>query len=271
MRTIRHLLAGLVLVAACFATLPARASLGTNFTDQWWVPTESGWGASIHQQYDVMFVILFVQGPDTRPVWYAGPAYYQYNTGMPVFTGDLYQTNGPWYGGTFNPDAATERKVGTVTFAATSVDTGTLTYSVDGVVVTKGIERQLWAYEDFTGEYYGGLDYSSSGCSDPTTNGYFEQFGPVHVDHALVNWVTLVAQTGHRQLHVRRDLYAGRPHGLGDRQLRLRRRRRRPDADLRDGADGLGHDCQVRRAERLLLDRGTAGRNRARVAAALTR
>ena len=195
MRTIRHLLAGLVLVAACFATLPARASLGTNFTDQWWVPTESGWGVSIHQQYDVMFIILFVQGPDTRPVWYAGPAHYQYNTGMPVFTGDLYQTDGPWFGGDFNPSLVTEHKVGTVTFSATSVDTGTLTYSIGGTVVTKGIERQLWSYEDFTGEYYGGIDYSSSGCSDPTSNGYFEQFGPIHVDHALVNWVTLVAQS----------------------------------------------------------------------------
>jgi hypothetical protein len=196
MPTIRHLLAAFALLAACVATVPARASLGTNFTDQWWAgPAESGWGASIHQQYDVMFIILFVQGPDTRPVWYAGPAYYQYNTGMPVFAGALYQTNGPWFGGDFSYLATTERTVGTVTFTATSVDTGTLTYSVDGTVVTKAIERQPWANEDFTGEYYGGLDYSASGCSDPTTNGYFERFGPLHVDHNLVSSMTIVAQS----------------------------------------------------------------------------
>ena len=99
MHKIRHLLAAFALLAACVATVPARASLGTNFTDMWWIPTESGWGASIHQQYDVMYILLFVQGPDTRPIWYAGPAYYQNNTGLPVFTGDLYQTNGPWFGG----------------------------------------------------------------------------------------------------------------------------------------------------------------------------
>ncbi len=195
MHKFRHLLAAFALLAACVATVPARASLGTNFTDMWWIPTESGWGASIHQQYDVMYILLFVQGPDTRPIWYAGPAYYQNNTGLPVFTGDMYQTNGPWFGGTFNPSAVTDRKVGTVTFTATSVDTATLTYSVDGVVVTKGIVREPWANEDFTGEYYGGLDYSASGCSDPTTNGYFEQFGPLHVDHNLVGSMTLVAQS----------------------------------------------------------------------------
>ncbi len=198
MYSIRHLhrlLAAFVLAAACLAAAPVRASLGTNFTDQWWNPAESGWGVSIHQQYDVMFVIFFVQGPDSLPIWYAAPAYYQYNSGSPVFAGDLYQTNGPWFGGSFDPAAVTERKVGAVTFTATSVDTALLTYSVDGVPVTKSIERQLWTYEDFSGEYYGGLDYSSSSCSDPASNGYFEQFGPVHIDHASVGSMTIVAQS----------------------------------------------------------------------------
>jgi len=196
MRTIRHLLAAFALLAVCFAAVPARASLGTNFSDQWWVPAESGWGVSVHQQHDTLFVIFFVYGPDAKPVWYSGAAVYQYNSGNPLFAGDLYQTSGPWFGGDFNAVPVSYRKVGTIQFNATSVDTATLTYSVDGTTVMKSIERQApWRYEDFTGEYYGGLDYSASGCSDPTSNGYFEQFGPIHVDHSLVNSMTLVAQS----------------------------------------------------------------------------
>ena len=38
----------------------AAAAVGTNFSDQWWNPAESGWGASILQQSDILFVALFV-------------------------------------------------------------------------------------------------------------------------------------------------------------------------------------------------------------------
>jgi hypothetical protein len=193
MRTIRHLLAAFALLAVCFSAVPARASLGTNFTDMWWTPTESGWGVSVHQQYATMFLTFYVYGSDGKPVWYSGSA--DYNSSTQLFSGDLYRSSGPWFGGAFNPAAVSRVKVGTIQFDATSVDTATLSYSVDGTTVVKSIERTFWAFEDFTAEYYGGLDYSVSGCSDPTSNGYFEQFGPLHVDHSLVNSMTLVAHS----------------------------------------------------------------------------
>ena len=64
MRTLRLLLVALALASFAWT---ARASSGTNFTDQWWNPDESGWGASILQQGDVLFVDLFVYGADGRP------------------------------------------------------------------------------------------------------------------------------------------------------------------------------------------------------------
>jgi len=60
MRSFRVLLAALATVAMCAFAVPSRASLGTNFTDQWWNPNEAGWGASILQQYNTLFVDLFV-------------------------------------------------------------------------------------------------------------------------------------------------------------------------------------------------------------------
>jgi hypothetical protein len=188
MRTFRLLLATLFL---CSPASTTRASSGTNFSDQWWNPDESGWGAAILQQADVLFVDLFVYGTDNRPTWYTAAAYYQSQSGRLLFSGDLYVTSGPWFGAFFDPAAVFVRKVGTLQFDASSTDFATLTYTVDGVVVTKSVERQLWAYENFTGSYYGGLVYDQSQCASANNNGHVEEFGAFTIDHAANNTFTL--------------------------------------------------------------------------------
>ena len=80
-----------------------RASLGTNFSDQWWNPNESGWGASVLQQYDTLFIDLFVYATDGRPQWYTAAVYYQPQSGRSLFSGDLYATTGPWFGCVLQP------------------------------------------------------------------------------------------------------------------------------------------------------------------------
>ena len=192
MRTLRLIL---VAVALGSFALTARASSGTNFSDQWWNPDESGWGASILQQADVLFVDLFVYGADGRPTWFTAAAYFQPQSGRVLFSGDLYVTSGPWFGAFFNPNSVFSRKVGTLQFDASSTDFATLTYSVDGVVVNKQIERQLWAYEDFTGSYYGGLVYDQSGCAVAADNGHVEEFGAFQIDHPATNTFTLSLQS----------------------------------------------------------------------------
>lgn len=192
MRTLRLIL--VVLALGSFAST-ARASSGTNFSDQWWNPDESGWGASILQQADVLFVDLFVYGADGRPTWFTAAAYFQPQSGRVLFSGDLYVTSGPWFGAFFNPNSVFSRKVGTLQFDASSTDFATLTYSVDGVVVNKQIERQLWAYEDFTGSYYGGLVYDQSGCAVAADNGHVEEFGAFQIDHPATNTFTLSLQS----------------------------------------------------------------------------
>lgn len=192
MRTFRMLLAALTL---CSFTTAARASSGTNFSDQWWNPDESGWGASVLQQADVLFIDLFIYGPDNRPTWYTAAAYFQPQSGRTLFSGDLIATTGPWFGTFFNPAAVLSRKVGTIQFDASSTDFATLTYSVDNVVVTKTIERQLWAFENFSGSYYGGLIYDQSACLDATHNGHVEELGAFQIDHPANNTFTLALQS----------------------------------------------------------------------------
>jgi hypothetical protein len=192
MRTLRMLLA--ILAFASLAA-SARASSGTNFSDQWWNPNESGWGASMLQQADVIFVDLFVYGPDNRPTWYTAAMYYQPQSSGVVYSGDLVVTSGPWFGAFFNPNFVAARKVGTIVFDVTSTDTGTLTYSVDGVAVSKNIQRQTWAFENFTGSYYGGLVYDQSNCANAANNGHVEEFGAFQITHAANNTFQIALQS----------------------------------------------------------------------------
>jgi hypothetical protein len=188
MRTVRTLLA--ILAFASIAGT-ARASAGTNFTDQWWNPDESGWGASILQQGDVLFIDLFVYGSDARPTWYTAALFFRSDLSGTVFSGDLVASTGPWFAAFFNPDLVIKRQAGTIVFSATSTDTADLTYTIDGIQRTKKIERQTWAFEDFTGDYFGGFIYEQTGCANPANNGHVEELGSIAITHATDNTFSL--------------------------------------------------------------------------------
>src|SRR4030095_12644925 len=124
----------------CVLTLNVR---GAVFTDLWWNPNESGWGMNVAQQGGVMFLTFFVYANDGSARWYtatvlrgAAPP-----TGYSSFTGDMYETRGPWFGNPFNSAPVQIRKVGSATFAPLTPYTANLTYSVDGKLVTKAIQR----------------------------------------------------------------------------------------------------------------------------------
>ena len=195
MRSFRRLVAAFAAATLCALAVPSRASQGTNFSDQWWIPSESGWGASVLQQYDTLFVDLFVYAPDGRPTWYTAAAKFQPQSGRTLFSGDLYVTTGPWFGMFWNPAAYGADKVGTLQFDATSTDFATLTYSVNGVVVTKSVQRQLWTYEDFTGSYYGGFVYDQFNCANAGNNGHVEELGPFQISHPADNTFSLTSQS----------------------------------------------------------------------------
>jgi len=170
-------------VAGIFAHAAFAAST-TNLSDQWWNKGESGWGASVLQEDDTLFIDVFVYGQDTKSTWYTGAAVYQGVSarGHLIFSGDLIATTGPYYGAPiFDPGAVTRQKVGTITMDVDSVDTATLTYSVNGVVVVKSVTRQFWKMENLAGSYYGGFVYNLSGCVPASLNGPVTEFSAITV------------------------------------------------------------------------------------------
>ena len=154
----------------------------TDYADLWWNPTESGWGLQTAQQGNSMFITFYVFGSDRNGTWLNG-LMFATTPGGPGFTGDLYQATGPYYGGPFTPPAV-NRKVGTVTFQATSPTTANVTYSVDGVIVTKSVERLTLATHNLSGNYIGSFLSLQHGCANPASNGLFNGSGPFTIDHA---------------------------------------------------------------------------------------
>jgi len=65
-RFVRAASASMAAALLCLAPI-ARA---TDFTDIWFVPSESGWGVNIVQSDAFMFLTFFIYGSDKKPTWY---------------------------------------------------------------------------------------------------------------------------------------------------------------------------------------------------------
>jgi len=154
-----------------FAALVAFAFAGQvhafTWTALWWNPAESGWGVTITEQGNVIVLTFLVYGADRLPHWYEAAAYpgSPTETGYPAWTGDVYESAGPFYAGSFNPAAVTARKVGSVTFSPATPGTATLKYSIDGVVVTKPVERQTFQPIRLVGAFRGIYRTVESNCA----------------------------------------------------------------------------------------------------------
>ena len=175
-------------LAFCFITLVAapiaRATqFSIDYSDLWWNPNESGWGLQVVQTGSVLFVTMFVYDQNNYPTWYSATANYQGNL---VWTGDLLQSSGPWLAAVpFNPGAVSRNKVGTLTFAPstqTSVS-GTVTYSVNGAVVTKAIQRITLTFDSFGGTYQGMFKQVLT-CTNAAQNGTFDVPATLTIGHA---------------------------------------------------------------------------------------
>lgn len=175
-----------LLIAFLLFCAPVRATtFATDASDLWYNPGESGWGVNVIQQGDTLFATMFVYGNNSAPVWYvASSAAFTGTQGASfVYAGPLYQTSGPWLGGTFNPNAVTVRQVGLITFRFDTITQGQVSYTVDGVSITKTITRQTWKANSLTASYVGAFVGTYSGaCPFPT--GYAEEPAVLTVNHS---------------------------------------------------------------------------------------
>ena len=180
-RTLRMLLIAFTLAAA---PLSHASTKTTDITDMWWIPSESGWGVNVILQYDTAFLTFFVYDKSNNPTWFVATANFVGPSGADlIWIGDLYVTTGPWFGGPFDPTTVVNRKAGSVTFRLTSINQAELSYTVDGVVVNKVVQRQTWKNENLSGNYNGGYSFLNTGCTPMALNGVQEDVGTIVVNH----------------------------------------------------------------------------------------
>ena len=118
-------------------------SYATNFQDLWWNPAEPGWGINFAHQGDTLFATLFTYRADGRGAWFVMSNGVR-QAGTSSFTGTLYRTTGPAFDAVpWSAVTATPAGTMTATFAAGNI--GTLSYTLDGVSVSKPIQRQVFA------------------------------------------------------------------------------------------------------------------------------
>jgi hypothetical protein len=165
MKTIRCLLASLLVAVCCLSSPAYSTSFTTDQSDLWWNASEGGWGMQLVQRGTVIFATMFVYDQTNIPFWYSATL----NTaGQFTWSGDLLATTGAWFGTVpFNSATVTRTKVGTMTWQAQTTDAGTLTYNVGGVIVTKNLVRQPLVLDNFSGPYGGGIHQTISGCFNP--------------------------------------------------------------------------------------------------------
>jgi hypothetical protein len=115
-------------------------SFTLNLQDLWFNPNEPGWGVNLTQQDDILFATLFTYDAGGRPLWLVMSKGDRTSGG---FSGPLYRMSGP----VFNASpwvSGTPTQVGTMRVAITHGNSATLTYSYNGVTVTKQIQRQVF-------------------------------------------------------------------------------------------------------------------------------
>ena len=172
------------------AALPAAA---VNYTDLWYIPAESGWGANIVQSDNFLFLTFFIYGIDGKPTWYSAQLTKD-ATGF--YNGKLYATTGTYYGATWTPGNTPATEVGTASFQPTSPYTARLLYIVNtpaplAANVTKLIQRQTLTPITIGGSYVGAQSGAYSGCNSASGNGGYSDFFSLQVTQSTDRTVTL--------------------------------------------------------------------------------
>lgn len=185
-------------IAAFALVLPASATTySTDYSDVWWVgPQENGWGINFIQQNSVIFATMFVYGQDGTPRWYVASAL-EGSAGN-SFTGQLFRTTGPYFGGPWTANAVST-PVGNMTVVFNSPTTATLNYTVDNVPVQKTITRQALRESNIAGNYLGGITANGTNCGGGVSNGAILIFGNLAVTQtgqALSMRINFVSNTG---------------------------------------------------------------------------
>jgi len=129
-------------------TVSGTGSTGTtsaNYEGLWWTApagSESGWGINLAHQGDTIFASWFTYDSTGKGLWLVMTAT---KTGANTYSGALYTTTGPAFNAVpFNPAQVVATQVGTGTLSFTDVNTGSFSYTVNGISQAKAITHQVF-------------------------------------------------------------------------------------------------------------------------------
>jgi len=121
--------------------LPPPRKFSLSVQDMWWAgPEENGWGLSIAQNGDSLFVGMYIYRDDGTPEWLVLPLG-SWNTDTHAYVGELYEPRGSWFGA-YDPSAFDAgNAVGQASLTFSSDTSATLDYTIRGVSGRKSISR----------------------------------------------------------------------------------------------------------------------------------
>lgn len=162
-----------------------------------------------------MFVTFYLYGPNNQPFWYTALLNYQgvQTDGSALFNGDIFQSSGPYFGSSFNPNFVTTERAGTAELRATSPTNATLTYRIGSVVVVKQIERFTLRTDTLAGSYIGGTSDVTSNCQVPSNNNFRSEESGVFTVTQVGNSVTIRSPACTYTGNFHQDGQAGRVDG----------------------------------------------------------
>jgi hypothetical protein len=152
-----------LLLLLALASAVASAQTQPSYQGLWWNSpggSESGWGLNITHQGSIIFATWFTYDADGKGMWLVVPRAdlqpqmddmdpYGYGMMAPKafeYIGTVYRTTGPAFNAaTFNAASVNVTPVGEADLRFTSPDAGTFTYTVDGVMGSKAIARQVFS------------------------------------------------------------------------------------------------------------------------------
>ena len=125
------------------------------FDDLWWVgPVENGWGISIVQHGDILFVVVFAYDAAGQPTWYVMPGG-SWDATRETYTGRLYSPRGRPLHEHLARDFAVGAPVGTLALTFSDMMSARAVLTIGGAQTLRFIERQFFGVREasVTGRY----------------------------------------------------------------------------------------------------------------------
>ena len=124
----------------CVGTTGSRAG-ADNYSDLWWNASEAGWGLTLSHQGDIIFVLWYTYGDEGRDQWISVATLVKQADGS--FAGALQRPTSGTFILDINGPATTfpVPEVGSASLSFSDGETGSFSYTLDGVTQTKAITR----------------------------------------------------------------------------------------------------------------------------------